>query len=412
MTNPALEKKLRLIDRLIEWNLIGLVLILPVANTETVRAVFEITPFVLWGVKMYMERTWLVEKTPLDIPLLLFFITIIISLFTSLKLSASIRTLRTEFITCAMVYYTVTNNIKDEKSARRLVGALIIGSVFMAAYAALDLITSPKDIFDIFSYRAGSLHQGYEAYAQYIIMAMPFIAVGFFYADKKWTKAALFGAFVLNSVVLYFTYTRGAWAALAVEMILVALLLPKRTIWKAVSVAVIVGGICGGFALLSEQTLWHGGGGIEHSTKEEMNTVEIRLKVWRGFVREFSKNPFLPAGYGKANFKRRFSGKEFMDFEQAHNTFINVATQLGAQGLVALFIIICVILWAAWKTSRRVGAFTRHYSLAFIVMTVGFFTANQFAEFYIDDTALMFWLFTGVLISIYNMPKSLERETD
>lgn len=401
--NQSHEKSLRLIDKLIEWNLIGLVLILPVANAETVRAVFEITPFVLWGVKMYIERKWLAERTPLDLPLLIFLAMIIISFFTSLKLSSSIRTLRTEFITCAMIYYTAANNIKGDRSALRLVSTLVIGSVFMAAYGVADLLTNSKDVFDIFSYRAGSLHQGYEAYAQYIIIVMPFIMIGFFHADERWKKGALAAAFALNSFILYFTYTRGAWVAFGVEVLLIALLLPKKGVWKAVSVAAVIACIVTGATLLSEQTLWHGESGTEHSKKDEMNTVEIRLHVWRGFLREFSKNPFLPAGYGKVNFKRRFPDKEFMGLEQAHNTFINIATQLGLQGLLALLLIIYVILRTARRTSlNAASAFARNYSLALIVMTVGFFTANQFAEFYIDDTAQMFWLFTGALISIYN----------
>ncbi len=125
-------------------------------------------------------------------------------------------------------------------------------------------------------------------------------------------------------------------------------------------------------------------------------------------------HPFKGAGYGKANFARRFKVRlQAAPLEQAHNTFINTAIQLGIQGLIALLIIIVVILntsWVGWKCAK--SDFQRKFFLAMFIMTVGFFVANQFAEFYIDDTALLFWLFVGLCVFFHNNRRLSETVID
>ncbi|MCK5506757.1 MAG: hypothetical protein KAJ10_16445, partial [Thermodesulfovibrionia bacterium] len=102
-----------------------------------------------------------------------------------------------------------------------------------------------------------------------------------------------------------------------------------------------------------------------------------------------------------------FPGDKFLDFDQSHNTFINTAVQLGIQGLITLLFIIYFILKMSWGIWKKGGTeFQKYFSISVFIMTAGFFTANQFAEFYIDDTALLFWLFIGLLTSIYTQKVS------
>ena len=398
------ENKIKYIDKVIEFCFMGLLIILPIAHTTTIRAIFIWLAVLLWLARTFSNNDCGLRKTPLDIPFLLFLITIIISLFTSLKFSTSIRELRGEFITYMLLFYMVTNSINKEDRIQKLVVVLLAGSFFMAVYAIIDYFSHTSNLFDI-AYRTGSLHQGYEAYAQYIIMVIPFNILAFYYRGALTDRILLALLLVLNIFALYLTHTRGAFVALYLEFTLLAVIVIKNNIRRFGAVAGLILITMLLVYSMPQKVLWHGGKGLDLETSNPRNTVETRLIVWKNTVEKLVEDPFSPAGYGEVNFQRRFPGKEFLGFTQAHNTFINTAVQLGVQGLIALLLIIYSVLNICWSIWKKEGArFQKFFALSVFIMTIGFFTANQFAEFYKDDTALLFWLFAGLCTSIYTEP--------
>lgn len=392
------------IDSIIFFCLGGLILILPIAHTTTIRAFLLLFALFLWLVKMYINKDWKIARTPLDIPLLLFLITIILSFFSSLKLSTSIDELRGEFLTYTILFYMVASNIKKEEDVLYLAKVLIIGSLFIAIYGIVDSFKYSNNLFSSIDYRTGSLHQGYEAYAQYIIMVLPFNMLGLFYIKEVKGRFFLSVVFLLNCLALYLTYTRGAWLALWVEIILISFLAFKKAYIKTLLMIGLISVSIFAISSLPKEVIWHyGDSGFSLDEDSPLNSADQRITMWYESSKYLMNHPFQGAGYGKANFERRFADKSFAGYEQAHNTFVNTAIQLGMQGLIALLIIIFVILkisWIGWKYAK--SDFQRNFFLAMFVMTIGFFVANQFAEFYIDDTAQMYWLFVGLCISIYN----------
>lgn len=399
--SPSVDSKIAKIDWLIAFSLISLVFILPVAHTTTIRAFFFLSALSLWVIKAYITKKINLKRTPLDYFILLYFITIVISFFTSLKLSSSLETFKGEFLTNTLLFYLIVSNIDEENTVKTLITALLAGSFIMAAYGIADFFLKNGNPFDI-NYRAGSLHQGYEAYGQYLIIVLPFNLLAISYLKDRYKKIVLSILLALNVFALYLTHTRGAWVAFWAEMIILSVFyMPKKLKIIFIGLLILVPII--GFYSLPEEVIWHGKSGI--SLKEEninTNTGTIRLVMWKESIKALKENPFKGAGYGKANFRRRFSDKAFAINEQAHNTFVNTAVQLGIQGLVALFLVILAILKVTWKAwSKEKHTFRGIYSLGVFTMTIGFFIACQFAEFFIDDTARMFWIMIGLAVSLH-----------
>lgn len=402
----TINSKVIWINRFLVFSLAGLILVLPIAHTVTIRAFFFLSALFLWITKGYLTRKTHLKHTPLDIFILFYLITIVISFFTTLNLSSSLKTLKGEFLTNTLLFYLIVANISEEKVVKKLIAILLIGSAIMAIYGIVDFFlkggalvgtdyTTPYD-------RLGSLHQGYEAYGQYLIMVLPFNFLGIIYSTEKPKKILLSVLLILNIFALYLTHTRGAWLAFWFEMIIISyFIFTKRQKTVLIGLLILVPIIA--LYILPENMIWHGKKGL--STKEEdiwQNTGTIRLVMWKESIKSLIENPFVGAGYGKANFKRKFADKPFAGLEQAHNTFINTAIQLGIQGLIALLLIILMILnmtWKGWMTTKK--TFRGLYYLGVFSMTIGFFIACQFAEFFIDDTARMFWILVGLSVSLY-----------
>ncbi len=389
------------LDRLLLYFLIGLVLILPIAHIQTVRSVLQISVLGFWGCRIYLTRSFNLRRTPLDIFILFYMITIVISFFTSLKLSSSLKAFKGEFLTNTVFFYMVVANINREEQVKKIINALLFGSTVMAVYGIIDFFLKGGSLLDI-HYRTGSLHGGFDTYAQYLIMVLPF---NFFFVlrQKDISKRIILSLlFALNVFVLYLTHTRGAWLAFFFELLILVYTLFSGKVRIVLILLFMVCAAVGSY-MLPEGVLWHGAKGLSATEENfQKNTATIRLVMWKEAIKSLRANPFAAAGYGKVNFKRKFSDKIFASYEHGHNTFINTAVQLGVQGLAALLLIILVILKitnSGWKRSGN--SFGGLYFLGVFTMTIGFFTSCQFSEFFIDDTARMFWILVGLAFSLY-----------
>ena len=121
-------------------------------------------------------------------------------------------------------------------------------------------------------------------------------------------------------------------------------------------------------------------------------------------VEKMAENPFRMLGYGRRSFV-----KYFKDFESkypeagmwhAHNTFMNIALQTGVQGLIVFCFLLYKILLYCYKNWRVEEAPVRkYYFLATFGMIIAFFVRNFSDDFFIDDSALLFWFLSGIIFA-------------
>jgi O-antigen ligase len=124
-------------------------------------------------------------------------------------------------------------------------------------------------------------------------------------------------------------------------------------------------------------------------------------------IEKIKETPLQMNGFGRRTFAKQFKG--FMEkykgnrMWHAHNTFLNVAIQTGLQGLF----LFCFLLYRLLKyclARGKSGGFplTRYYSLATFFMIITFFVRNLSDDFFIDDSALLFWFSCGMAFAIGN----------
>jgi O-antigen ligase len=84
----------------------------------------------------------------------------------------------------------------------------------------------------------------------------------------------------------------------------------------------------------------------------------------------------------------------------AHNTFLNVAFQTGIQGLVIFCFLIYKLIRVLYNGAQAAKFPKQRYFLqATFMMTVAFFARNLFDDFFIDDSAMLFWFLIGLAIT-------------
>jgi putative inorganic carbon (HCO3(-)) transporter len=390
---------LRFIDGFLLFCLCVLVIFLPVAHTETIRAFSIGIPLGLWAVKMFVNRRALFSRTPADWALLLFTVVAALSVATAVDWRYSLEEFFGEWVLGVLLFYLVVSNVRPGQ-VKYILFALLAGNILMLSYGIYDFQRAGGELLS-YKVRAGSLHSGFGTFATYLLTVLPYILAGVFLTREKTQRLLLALLAVLNFICLYLTHSRGSWVAAAVLVLLIGWrFLPRRTL-------LICAGLAGlGFFLLAPPGILRHDISIPGPATQgkAIETGGARWELTKFSLEEIRKNPFRMLGFGQRSFVKKF--REFYlsykgaQFWHAHNTFLNLALQTGVQGLVLFCFFLYRILGYYYRKSRQAeDPLLGFLSLAAFIMVISFFVRNLSDDFFADDSALLFWFLAGLALT-------------
>jgi O-antigen ligase len=387
------------IDRTILFCLCVLVLFLPVAHTETIRAFALAIPGGLWIVRAVLRRRLLFSPTPVDIPLLLFTAVAALSVITAVDWKYSLGEFIGEWVTGLFLFYLAVNNVRSPQ-VKYILGALLTGNIIMVNYGIYDFFRKGGQLFD-YQIRAGSLHSGFGTFSTYLVTVMPYLFVGLFSVRRASLRGLLLGLLGLNFFSLYITHARGAWiAAVALVLIIGWKFLPRRVLVLSAGLAAL-----GFFLLAPRGIVWHktsvSGPGAPQGS---METGGARWELTKFSLEKISENPFRMLGFGRRSFVKKY--RAFYEnykgalLWHAHNTFLDITLQTGIQGLVFFCLFLYRLLRYSYARAKlETSSLLRFFLLATFMMTIAFFVRNLSDDFFVDDSALLFWFLSGTAFS-------------
>jgi O-antigen ligase len=419
-----IQKKVLQIDYAILFCLSLLIFVLPIAHTATIRSFALFTPAALLVFRYYLAKDFRWIKTSFELPFMAFLIAAAASLLTSVDFRESLKEIRGELLTPILLFYISYFAVKKDSDGILLMRVLLIGSLVFSIASFYTLYMKGGSLFEA-TYRAGGLRDpgGGEIAGLYHTMVLPFIFWGLFYFRKVSHRIALSVLLIINLIGLHITFTRAAYLALTVQIILVGILLLRKRRWVLGSVILIVIFLTG-FAY-TENKLIRGQENLRKMPSFEeyfkLSSEEIekqysadmgaghRLAMWRTAIEEISKNPFYPHGYSRFLFGkavRTDKNKHFI-YPQVHNTFIGITFELGVQGLAVFLWMIGTFAWICWRywVATREDM-PQYFSASLLTMMAGYWVNNFFGSFDGDDSKLLFMMLLGIGMAVmHKLPK-------
>jgi O-antigen ligase len=374
---------------------------LPLAYITALREIFFGLGIFFWLLLMILNRRFLWPRTPLDWPLLLWLVCVLISLFWAVNPAYSFKKIHGDVLKGIVVYYLLAYAAQEQDAKKQIFFSLSAGNFLMILYGFWDFWQTGGSLTDYSMVRARSLHQSYPEFGTYLITVLPFFLVSFFaFSGKKvrWIFAVLS---IFNLFSVYFTFGRAMWLASGVELLLIFWFLnQKKIILVCLSVILV-------FALAIPKSVWFHGetlhGQKEWKLEKMGGTGGDLIEVWKLALNFLKDRPFRGIGYGRNSFSEAFP--DFRASHQpllwhAHNTFLNIAFQTGLQGLLAFLWLTGAILYYAFRHSKvGLNTWTGMFNLSVMVMVIGFFIRNFFDDLYVEDTLLLFWFLVGAAFS-------------
>jgi phospholipid/cholesterol/gamma-HCH transport system substrate-binding protein len=227
--------------------LLVLVVIIPMEAITAAREIGLVGAALFLGLNLALDPRRRPRATALWLPLGLYALTAVVSLFTAVDFHYTLKELRTEVLKGVVMYYTAAHFVYEERHLHQVWAAILVSSGVMAVAALYLFHTyggSPLEPF----VRAGSLHSGYGSYGTYLVEVWPYLLLfGLALGPRRWWWVWL-PLVLLNAIGAYLTFSRAVWLAMVTQTGLCVLVVTHHRLRNACLVA--VAGLLRGSAVL------------------------------------------------------------------------------------------------------------------------------------------------------------------
>jgi O-antigen ligase/Tfp pilus assembly protein PilF len=431
-------------EKIIFW-LFGILLFLvPLILWPFTSEVFEFNKIVVvylltilitatWGLRMIYEKKFIFRRTILDVPLLVFLGSQLISTVLSIDPGTSWLGYYSRFnggmfslICYALLYWAFVSNI-DAKKTVKLIYVTLISATLVSVYGVLEHFGIDKSIWvqDVQSRVFSTLGQP-NWLASWLVALMPAAWVLMQKLDFKsksfWVGFSLSALFYL---VLLFTGSRSALLGFGVA----ALIFWGGLLWlnRKVLTPVLKSSAIAGFSLIllslivgtqftpSLASLIKKPGAAQAPAAQSGGTVleyggtesgTIRRIVWKGAVQVWLHYPIFGTGvesFGYSYYLYRpaehnlTSEWDFI-YNKAHNEYLNFAANSGTVGIISYLVLIGFSIFSFIKLIKRGSEFAV-IGFALIAGYVSLLVCNFFG-FSVVPTDIQFFLFPAVAFAI------------
>ncbi len=407
----------------------------------------------LWIIRMVLERKLIFKATPLDIPLILFLISQILSTIFSIDPHTSIWGYYSRsnggllsVISYILLFYALVSNFEREGYLNFLKSAFL-GGLLVSLWAIPEhfghspsclLLTGSFDdscwVQDVQSRVFATLGQP-NWLAAYLEMLI-FILMFFYFTTKKISgKIYTFVLLVLFYLAFTFTYSRGATLGLAAGFLVVALAVIRTIYFERpktgikfnilkplgfIVLAFLISNFIFGSALSRFQLFSPSpapspasspgspaAAGVTQLESEGTESSQIRLIVWKGALDIFRHYPIFGSGvetfaYSYYQFRpeaqNHVSEWDFL-YNKAHNEYLNYLANTGIVGFLSYMLIITAfILWSIRTFLKSKDSQTRLLVLMILASYTSYLVQNIF-QFSVVIIAVFFFLFPAVAFS-------------
>ncbi|MEK7526228.1 MAG: O-antigen ligase family protein [Patescibacteria group bacterium] len=404
-----------------------------------------------WIARMITEKRFIFKKTFLDIPLILFLGSQVISSVSSIDPHTSIFGYYSRFnggllsIVCyLLVYWAFVSNVNKAKILQ-LLKAFSIVVLFVSLWAILEhfgksvsciIIRNEFNtdcwVQDVQSRVFASMGQP-NWLAALLVAATP---LPIYFSTQAKSLVSKFGWQAISVVyLLALIYTKSRSGLLAfgitVGIVFFGFLLNSAitSTFKKTILGIVINIVLFIVVLASVGSIWTPSVGNYNKqivpTGPALETggtesADIRKIVWKGAIKLWKKYPLTGSGvetFGFSYYETRPTEHNLVSewdfiYNKAHNEYLNFLATTGVIGLGTYLLVICFSLiqfLIYWMKSLK----TKDVSFLIVCLGAGYVSilATNFFGFSVVATSLVFFLLPGFAVGLLNASKDSEEET-
>ncbi|MDA8390082.1 MAG: O-antigen ligase family protein [Gammaproteobacteria bacterium] len=329
----------------------------------------------------------------------------LISLATAVNPLYSLDAIKAQTVYGFAAYMLLFFQSREPRIARRLVVIPTVVLVILAMGGAVEWATKGTAVGPTIVY------DGVGAFTTYAITVIPVaFAIGFGGNPKWGARLTLAAACLLALTTAYLGANRMFWLAFAVEVVVMARLLPRRADayrrgWLyGLGIPLVLVLIAVVFYRVLELRTGTRLDDLERVVHATI-THDPRWPLWAFCVGKIVQHPLYGVGFGLHAFAMAYPQwpQHNRLLWHAHNLFLNYGIEMGLPGIGVFLWLIGGLLKSFWSTYRATRDRERRL-VAVVAVTVilGVLAKNMTDDFFYQDLALLFWSLMGGMLGYFS----------
>lgn len=402
-----IQKTIAVCDAVIYWSIIAV----PFVASFSSAAVDTFICFMVFAflLKKILAKDFTIARTPLNLPFALIILVSIVSFVNSVSMRASLQGI-VKLLKYGFLIIIIAGEIKDRKHFVRILWSVFLGlfsssmdGIYQLIYGVDLYRHNPYDsIIGLKRLKAAFPHT--NIFAGYLALIIPACVPLILYYFKGKKRLILLIIAILGSFCLIFTFCRSAIIGVWLVLLLMGILRKDKIIIALTFIFLVAG------SLLAPNTIkdW---AKTTHSVGEFLFNKD-RFVLYETSFNMIRHHPL--AGVGVNTYVLNYQKYKLRDTSPetagsrwyAHNSFLQMASEIGILGL-GIFIWLLYLLFSKWWKFYRTGK-DRFFELCGlgIVMGLAAFLIHGLTEtnLYYPKIAVLFWFQAGLLMGAICKP--------
>ena len=359
------------------WSWLGIKLPITYDQFDIIKVFFQrvlaLVALAAWGWDMLVHGGK-VRRTPIDWLILAFLAWVTISTFVSISPATAFfgKYRRFEgllsFINYAVIYFLVLQYADRPSRVRALAETLFWSSFIVAFYGLLqatghDPVNWGQLPFE--QMRPFSTYGNPDLLGGFLTFSLP-VALGLALAEENiWLRLVYWVGFALNVYVWIVAFTRGAWIAGAIGLVLMVIVAWRHSVkmsvvdWIPAGLTAALSGVVIFKSMSNTNEVMNFGERLASITKFGEGSGLTRTEIWQAAIKAIEQRPIF--GWGADTFRLVFpkfkpiaytSDAGYLSVaDNVHDYPLQLAAGIGIVGVVLLY---GIFVWAAIRSFKLV----------------------------------------------------------
>lgn len=354
-----------------------------------------------------INRGWEFNFRALDFSFIIFAVTVLLSYFTSIMPSASLKFLLFH-LSCFLLVLVIVSTIKNEKSLSVLIEIILVGTTIIALYGlwqvATDSIRFDPSLTDLDSNEGmpGRVYSTFfnpNNFAELLIMMLPFY-VAIVLNSKSIVKKSVYFALMLPTLaVLFYTGSRSGWIGFMVSVIVMTFFVNKRLLPLVAAAGFIAVPFLPVHVIKRIQTI---GQAFEDSS------VQYRLKIWQTVIPMLKDYYITGTGLGTNVFMdvtSKYHQYTVKTPPHTHILYLQIWVEVGLSGIISFLWFIARTFKLSVLSIYQNSSKALKNILAAGLAALSGILVTGLVEYvwYYERVLMMFWVVAGIVIAASNI---------
>ena len=297
--------------------------------------------FAFFTLKLMTDKDYRFVHTPLDLPLAVFALIMLISAVASFAMDNSI-TIFLVYFAFVLSYYLTVNAIRSKKQLYTLIVSMLFAGVIVAVYGIYQHIFgfaegttwTDTEMFEDIKTRVVSTFGNPNVLGEYLLLLIPVCAGYIFSRPKMVNKFVSLAAAGVLSLCMVYTYSRGNWIGLMAAIVLFFMFYDGRVVWLGVLAMLFA-------PLFVPQTVINRLLSIGNTAD---TSTSYRVYIWMGTLAMLKDYWISGIGLGSEAFNTIYPFYSYAGIvaPHSHNLYLQIITENGIMGLVSFLWLIFV----------------------------------------------------------------------